>query len=308
VLAALSVCTWIQIGYWRNTVALFTHAIAVSKDNYLAHDMVGAALSREGKNQQAIEHFNEAIRIKPSDAFAYNNLGNAYTRIGRLPSAVAAYDEAIRIKPDTEQAHFNRGMALVLLGRINEAVSEFSTVMEIDRQARGQPEIFTTRPEENAATIRKFEKAVSDEPGDEYLQSRLAMAYAQAGKLEEAVAILSRIAQSDGGSPSIETSGDRVTYYRSLLNDDPRNADAHYGLANALSDSGRKEEAVLEFRAAIRLKPDYLGAHNNLAVALYFTGRYAEAWDEVRECRRLGAEPHPGFIKALSAKMADPGN
>ena len=132
------------------------------------------------------------------------------------------------------------------------------------------------------------------------------MAYAQAGKLEEAVAILSQIGQSGGGSSSIETSSDRVAYYESLVKEDPGSADAHYGLGNALSDSGRKEEAVLEFREAIRLKPDYLVAHNNLAVALYFTGRYTEAWDEVHECRRLGTPPHPGFIKALSAKMPDP--
>lgn len=308
IVLVLAGVTWIQVGYWKDKVALFTHAIAVDKENYLAHDMVGAALSRAGKNQEAIEHFNEAIRIKPSDPLAYNNLGNAYTRMGRLPEAVAAYDEAIRIKPNTEQAHFNRGIALILLGRISEAASEFSTVMEIDRQASGHPEIFTTQTEENEATIRKFEKAVRAKPGDTFLESRLAMAYAQAGKLEEAVAILSQMSQSNGGSSSIETSGDRVAYYRSLVKEDPRDADAHYGLGNALSDSGRKEEAIREYRQAIQLKPDYLAAHNNLAVALYFTGRYAEAWAEVRVCRKLGAEPHPGFIKALAAKMPDPGS
>jgi len=313
IVVALAVATWVQVGYWRDKLTLFTHAIEVTDNNYLAHDMVGAALSREGKNQRAIEHFNKAIQIKPSDPLAYNNLGNAYTRMGRLPEAVAAYDEAIRIKPETEQAHFNRGIALVLLGRLDEAISEFSTVKELILQARGHPEIFTTQSDENAAIIRRYEKAVSAQPGNTYVRSKLATAYAQAGKLDEAISILSELSQSGvrvskGQSSSLGTTGDRIEYFRSAVQKEPGSADAHYGLGNALSDSGQKEEAIREFHEAICLKPDHLAAHNNLAVALYFTGRYAEAWGEVHVCRRLGTPPHPGFVKALSAKMADTGN
>jgi len=139
------------------------------------------------------------------------------------------------------------------------------------------------------------------------------MAYAQAGKLEEAISILTELSRSGvrvskGQSSALGTTGDRIAYFRSVVQKEPGSADAHYGLGNALSDSGQKEEAIREFHEAICLKPDHLAAHNNLAVALYFTGRYAEAWGEVHVCRRLGTPPHPGFVKALSAKMADTGN
>ena len=43
---------------------------------------------------------------------------------------------------------------------------------------------------------------------------------------------------------------------------------AHSNLGNALKDQGKLEEAIAEYRTAIRLKPDYATAHNNLAWAM----------------------------------------
>ena len=44
--------------------------------------------------------------------------------------------------------------------------------------------------------------------------------------------------------------------------------DAHNNLGNALREIGKEDEAILHYRAALRLKPDHPHAYNNLGNAL----------------------------------------
>ncbi len=131
--------------------------------------------------------------------------------------------------------------------------------------------------------------------------------------LEEAIHHISLAAKSRAAGAPQETrdkqepAAARIARYRMMVQNEPNNADAHFYLANALSDSGNKGGAIREYRKAISIKPDFAAAHNNLAVALYFTAQYAEAWKEVHLCKKHGGRVHPGFLKSLSEKMPDPG-
>ena len=60
---------------------------------------------------------------------------------------------------------------------------------------------------------------------------------------------------------------------------------AHNNLGVALRDQGKLEEAVAEFRTAIRLNPDYAEAHYNLGFALHSQGKLEEAVAEYRKAR-----------------------
>ena len=62
---------------------------------------------------------------------------------------------------------------------------------------------------------------------------------------------------------------------------------AHSNLGNALSDTGRLDEAIAECREAIRLKKDFALAHYNLGGALMDKGQLDEAIAEYREAIRL---------------------
>jgi Flp pilus assembly protein TadD len=50
-------------------------------------------------------------------------------------------------------------------------------------------------------------------------------------------------------------------------------AEAHFNLGNALRAQGKTDEAIAEFREAIRLKPDHASAHTNLGNALDAQGK-----------------------------------
>ena len=81
----------------------------------------------------------------------------------------------------------------------------------------------------------------------------------------------------------------------------------HYNFGMALQNQGKFDEAIREYRAAIRLKPNLGPAHNNLAVVLYSAGNYDEAWSEVQLAEKNGTAVNPEFLQALLEKMPDPG-
>jgi tetratricopeptide (TPR) repeat protein len=77
-LTMMSVSTWKQCGYWKNSITLSKHTIQATENNFVAHKCLADALLTEGKNEEAIYHYSEAIRMYPDFANAYNNRGNAY--------------------------------------------------------------------------------------------------------------------------------------------------------------------------------------------------------------------------------------
>ncbi|RPJ45402.1 MAG: tetratricopeptide repeat protein [Candidatus Latescibacterota bacterium] len=62
---------------------------------------------------------------------------------------------------------------------------------------------------------------------------------------------------------------------------------AHLNLGQLLAASGRGEEALREYEAALRYRPDSDKAHNNIGLAAAAAGRYEEAVRHYREAIRL---------------------
>lgn len=77
-LAILSIITWQQCSYWKNSIELFSHALQVTKDNDLIYYMRGNTYMSNNQYELAIADYNETIRLKPHSFEAYNNRGGAY--------------------------------------------------------------------------------------------------------------------------------------------------------------------------------------------------------------------------------------
>jgi len=77
VVPILIVCSWIQVGYWKNSITLFEHALKVTANNYVAHNNLAVALIDIGDFDSAVKHCIEALRINPNYANPHINLANA---------------------------------------------------------------------------------------------------------------------------------------------------------------------------------------------------------------------------------------
>jgi Flp pilus assembly protein TadD len=96
-----------------------------------------------------------------------------------------------------------------------------------------------------------------------------------------------------------------IGQFREAIRLKPDYAKAHYDLGVALGNQGQTGEAIGQYQEAIRLKPDYADAHNNLGGALGLEGQTDAAILQFRETLRLKpeqAEPHYNLAIALSQK------
>jgi tetratricopeptide (TPR) repeat protein len=73
------------------------------------------------------------------------------------------------------------------------------------------------------------------------------------------------------------------------------NYNAHYGLGSALDRQGHVDEAISEYREALREKSDYAEAHNNLGIDLAKQGHLSEAMNQFLAALKIKpgyADPH----------------
>ena len=69
----------------------------------------------------------------------------------------------------------------------------------------------------------------------------------------------------------------RIEILKNMLEQNPRDAFARYGLAMEYSNSGALESAVTEFRTLLEYNPDYAAAYFHGGQALEKLGRLDEA-------------------------------
>src|SRR2546427_12466482 len=131
VVIALGVLTWNQVQVWHDSERLWTHAVAVDPNSFMAHNNLGYALDRQAKLAEAIEHYRQALRIKPDYAEAHNNVGHALDGQGKPAEAIEHFQQASRIKPENAEAHDNWGLALAQQGKPAEAIEHFRQALRI---------------------------------------------------------------------------------------------------------------------------------------------------------------------------------
>jgi len=120
-----------QIGYWKNEVTLFGHALDVTRDNWMAHHGLARALDQRGKTDLAIDHYKRSIAIDPTNADVHNGLATAWLKTGKTEKAVAEFRKAIRLDPDNAAARLHYGVALDRQKRLGDAVTQFRKAAEL---------------------------------------------------------------------------------------------------------------------------------------------------------------------------------
>ena len=131
-LFALAAVTRSEVRHWADATTLFSRALAVTEDNWLAHNNLAAALSAQGKQDEAIAHLRESLRIRPDYRDARYNLGVAWARSGKPVEAIEQLEQARRIGPDTAKIENNLAGAFAATGRIDQAVEHLRQALRLD--------------------------------------------------------------------------------------------------------------------------------------------------------------------------------
>ncbi len=131
-ICTLFVTTWMQCGFWKNSIILWNQDLRVTKNNSLALNNRGNAYIELRQFQKAINDFNEAIRMKSDFVNAFYSRGVAYLNQGQNQLAINDFNEALRLKPDYANAYNIRGVAYLRLGQHQSAIKDFNVAIQLN--------------------------------------------------------------------------------------------------------------------------------------------------------------------------------
>jgi tetratricopeptide (TPR) repeat protein len=122
-----------QLRCWYDSESLFTHALAVTKeDNPYAQINYGVALEQKGRLIEALVQYREVARIAPDNVEARFNTGNLLDKMGQPEEALPELLKAVQLNPKLPSLHDALGAVLVELGRFDEATSQFAEAVRLD--------------------------------------------------------------------------------------------------------------------------------------------------------------------------------
>ncbi len=276
VLVVWTALTERQLATWRTSEALARQALAVTRDNHLAHLNLGQALAargehaagrreyeaasaiapdyppilvnlahallRDGEPDAAEQRFRRALALRPASADAMNGLGEVAARRGDPPAAIGWFERTLAVDPGHWNARANLADALAATGRVDEAITLYVPLLP-DHPTFGFElgNLYFRRGDVTAA-LAAWRAALAVQPDWHDARDNLAVGLLTQGRASEAIPELERIVAAD-----------------------PRHQRAQFHLGVALAAAGKRDEARTALERALALRPDDAEAARALA-------------------------------------------
>jgi tetratricopeptide (TPR) repeat protein len=285
VAVTLAWCAYHQTRYWRNSESISLRTLAVTENNDLAHNNLGAVWQKSGRIDDAISEYQAALKITPESPLARNNLGSAFIEQGRVAEAMQEFRRVLSRDPQNIRARFNLADALLRSGRTTEAVAENEKTVAIAPDfAQGHLALghALMRAGRLADAIAQFEIALQLQPRYAHARNSLATAFAATRQWGEA-----------------------IRCWRETLKITPNNVAAQSGLAWTLATA--PDPALRNGAEALTISQHLsqtTGASNPLllrvlAAAYAEAGRFPEAIETTERGIALATSQHRADVAAL---------
>lgn len=230
----------------------------------------GHYLRAQGELSAAVERVEAAVEAAPEYKFAHELLGDLYMEMNRPEDAVRCLRKLVALAPDdVETAYPMLAEALVAAGKAQEGV-ELLRPLDKDATKRKQPTASRMPPRFNTALGRCYLALRDFGAADDRLK--------RAGLL----------------SPDLRRQV-AIERAHAMLAASPESVDARAGLARALADAERWDEAIGEFHAAAESEDADAWRYTDLAWALM---QGAERYDEAAVWAEQAVSLDPGNAEA----------
>jgi tetratricopeptide (TPR) repeat protein len=264
-----------QASYWKNSETLWSHTLAVTGENDVAHNNLGFLFLRSGELDKAISQFQAALNIRSRNtethyslgaALIQSNLGNALARKQLWDESIDHLQEAVRLRPDYADAYFNLGSVLFQQGRIDQAIAQWQKALAIrPRDAEAHRNVASAlRKQGNVkGAIAEYEQALNIVPEDSVALNNLAWILATSSDASmrdgaRAVTLALKAVQVSGGrDPNFVRTLAAARAEAGQFAEAVATAEAAKALARTQSEpqlASRLEEEIALYRARVALR------------------------------------------------------
>jgi Tfp pilus assembly protein PilF len=164
-IAASMILSYKQATYWRDSISLWEHALAVTPDNQTAHTNFAAALWSKGRTAEAnkhsraaaISHARTTLKDFPFDVPTHDDLGVLLVQNGDVRAGIEQWEISLQLNSDDGNALNN--LAWVLATYPADAIRDGKRAVELALKA-------TTLPGGDAPIVLRTLAAAYAESGD----------------------------------------------------------------------------------------------------------------------------------------------
>jgi tetratricopeptide (TPR) repeat protein len=270
-------------------------AIDASPGAVEAYKELARAKIALGRAQEALADANLAAAMSENDPEAQELVTEA--KVGRALQDLAGGQTDLAVQDLTQLRDQNPGSAAVRLGLgraqiarrdADAALAELQKAVELDpKNAEAQYQlgyVYHVMKQNAAAAVGPYEKALAAEPGNTLFATSLGSAFTDAGQVDRAVEVLTKVTGSEGYS------GWQAWFY----------------LGAAQLKASRFKEAAAALEKAVAAKPDNAQAEGFLAWS-YFGLKDAESFKvHGAKARKLGYKDPQLFDRLTKVEAGQP--
>ena len=309
------------LGYFKN-------AVSRDAENPDYHTGKAESLLILGREAEATESLDLACKYDPGNAELHQRVAKLLENSGNRASSLIHYQEAVSLNPDLDESHLGIARQLART-EPHVAVNHINTSIRLDRTNANyyywKAEILASLGNDSYALerLRSFMETESKSDGESLAEISELL---KGDSLRIALYNINRALELAPGCNTYLCLRGKLLYdigqvdkalsqFKSLLESDPDNHEALYGLGNILFCRGKTEEAIPYLDRAISLCPKtavYLA--KKAACLSQDNGRYEEAiacydaaipldtfaWEPVLEKAQL-MDAHGDFVGAMDS-------
>ena len=186
VLVAICFVSYQQLGYWQNSVTIWSRTLEITNGDLQVEKQLANALVTAGDTQQVLPHLISITRQDPNDTTDHANLGACYAALGRMQEAKQEFEKVVALtnhkdlSPDDRKV---RTSAFLNLGFAYARAKDYPTALT---DFKGASESYLPMVEQ---VIANFQRSIAAAPTEgSYLN--LSLLLTAEGKDGQAEAVL----------------------------------------------------------------------------------------------------------------------
>jgi len=271
VLGLLVYKTSVQLGYWKNDYTLFSHALDVNENDFIAHTHLAIYYEKAENPEQAMYHFTKSSEIKPNMPYALGSFANFLYKQGDYQQALLYFNKALWLDPQDEQLYIGIGDLYLKQGVPEKAIYYYSQALQIEPESAGIHNRLAVAflnhgfPEQ---AINEYELAINIKPDNPDFHYNLGLVKAKQGKTLQALShFKSALKQSSDYIPAHLSIAEimfqngkwpeALNYYNMALQIDENDETIHYNIGVVLLRMDQPEKAFSHFKTALEINPEY---------------------------------------------------